>query len=230
MLKPRQNHRLALLLSSALALGVLSGCGKKPAKDAEKPPQAAKPAADPQQDAAPEPEAAAEIPATVYGLAVPPGALHVSEGKYQVRVKVRMPLQKVGEFLEQNLVDFEVLYPKDQVRAVGLRSYMPSIYVYPQGPFSFLVYSAPEPKPQAEDTPAAGEPVEHRVLVAGRDVEPEVRHYKKGDPILERTQDGRLLAPGARWGEPYTPPPGSPLDQAHFRTNFGRPFGQWVSH
>lgn len=230
MLKHRRNNLAVFLLCAAVALGVLSGCGKKPAKDAEKTAHTAKPAEDPPAPLAPDAPAPSKVPQTVYGLAVPPNALHVDEGKYQVRVKVRMSLQDVGKFLEQNLVDFEVLYPKDQVRAVGLRSYMPSIYVYPQGPFSFLVYSPGDLQPEAVDAPEPREPTQRRVLVAGRDVAPEPRHYKKGDPILERTQDGQLLAPGARWGEPYTPPPGSPLDQPHFRTNFGRPFGEWISH
>jgi hypothetical protein len=48
-----------------------------------------------------------------------------------------------------------------------------------------------------------------------------------GSPVELKTPDGDLLAPGARWGEPYTPPEGSPLDQPRFEANFGQPFGEW---
>lgn len=49
----------------------------------------------------------------------------------------------------------------------------------------------------------------------------------KGEPVEIRTKDGELLAPGAKWGEPYTPPEGSPLHRPIYRHNFGRPFGDW---
>lgn len=49
----------------------------------------------------------------------------------------------------------------------------------------------------------------------------------RGQPVEIKTSDGDLLAPGAKWGEPYTPPDGSPLDQPIYRHNFGRPFGDW---
>lgn len=49
----------------------------------------------------------------------------------------------------------------------------------------------------------------------------------QGQPVEITTREGEKLAPGARWGEPYTPPEGSPLHQERFRHNFGRPFGDW---
>ncbi len=49
----------------------------------------------------------------------------------------------------------------------------------------------------------------------------------KGEPVEITTDDGELMAPGAKWGEPYVPPEGSPLHQERFRHNFGRPFGDW---
>ena len=53
---------------------------------------------------------------------------------------------------------------------------------------------------------------------------------KKGAPVELTTRTGDLLAPGAKWYEPYTPPPGSPLDKPRYKGNFGTPFGKWVDN
>jgi hypothetical protein len=206
-------------LASLFGLSGCDGCSEEKAPETgSEPEQHAKSEAD---DSAP--DAGFDYDRLIFGLPMPPNVVGLIENEHEVRIKVRMSLGEVGEFFEQNLVDFEILHPRDRIRAIGLREYLPEVYAYPYGPFSFVVYSRGKWKP-AEDAPSDEDQKAAPTVSA-----PDPTSYEKGDPILERTADGRLLAPGARWGEPYTPPPGSPLDKLHFRSNFGKPYGQWTA-
>ncbi|AWV90796.1 hypothetical protein [Bradymonas sediminis] len=221
-----ENSRRILGLLFAGALLSASACGGCSKKEVAEAPQE-KSAEDPTDNAAAEASAdtpdSARFDRLVYGLPIPPNPIGLFEEKDKVRVQVASSLEEVGAFFEKNFVDFEILYSRDQVHAVGLRDFMPRVYAYPYGPHSFVVYTRAKLKPeevkQAEAKARAKNVPSPKQIAA----------YKKGDPILERTADGKLLAPGARWGEPYTPPPGSPLDTIHYRSNFGRPYGEWVS-
>lgn len=159
----------------------------------------------------------------VFGLPIPPNPVGLVENGDEVRVQVKLGLNEVGEFFEENFVDYEILYPRDEVRAVGLRDYMPRVYAYPYGSRSFVVYT------RAELTPDEVKVAQKKAKAQNIPPPKNMATYKKGDPVTERTANGQLLAPGARWGEPYTPPPGSPLDTLHFKSNFGRPYGEWIA-
>lgn len=211
-----------LLLGALLSTSACKGCSKQ--DDAKT--QQAQSADEPDESA---PDEKAEAPEAdpfdrlVFGLPIPPNAVGLTEDGNKVRVQVAMPLPEIGAFFEANFVDFEILYSHDEVNAVGLRDYMPRVYAYPYGKRSFVVYTRAQLKP--EEVKKAAEQAKAQNIPTADDI----TNYKKGDPILERANDGRLLAPGARWGEPYTPPPGSPLDKVRYRSSFGRPYGQWMA-
>lgn len=210
-----------LLLGALLSAGACKGDSKKE-DDTAPPVTAAEKSAD---TPAPEAEVAEPDPydRLAFGLPLPPNTVGLTEDEQTVRIQVRMSLPEVGAFFEKNFVDFEVLYAHDEVRAVGLRNYMPRVHAYPYGKRTFVVYTRAKLKP--DEVKAAAQKAKAQNIPTPQ----EIANYKKGDPIRERTPDGRLLAPGARWGEPYTPPPGSPLDTVHYRSNFGLPYGQWVA-
>lgn len=165
---------------------------------------------------------------TAYGLPLPPNVRRIEERGDEIRVKTRMSLTEVEAFLKARLTDYEVLRPGDKVRAIGLRDFMPQVYAYPYGPYSFVVYlPAEEPKAAQDGAGNDAQSADGARAKAAPKVKP-INKRKHGEPVTDRTSDGKLLAPGARWGEPYTPPPGSPLHKDHFRSNFGRPYGEWV--
>lgn len=197
---------------------VASGCG---GCDSEEPPERKQVAEKPEQTDAPKEEADKPAPRTeAFGLPFPPKVTKVEDRGKKVRVRTDTPLAEIQKFFETRLTDFEILTPGYEVRAVGLRDYMPEVYAYGVGSQTYVVYIPPKNKPAeaAKDGSEASKAPEK---------EPP-SEPKYGEKVLDRTSDGRLLAPGARWGQPYTPPPGSPLHQERYRSNFGRPFGEWT--
>lgn len=220
MLFHQKSQRIWGVYLLVALLGGCASCSKEePVNPA--PPESSERSPAPVADAPPpEPDPFDRL---VFGLPIPPRATGLHDEGHRVRVKVAMNLREVGAFFEENFVDFEILYSRDAVHAVGLRDYMPRVHAYPYGHSSFVVYSRAKLKPE-EVKKAAAEAKAQNIPTPR-----EIASYKKGDPVLERAADGRLLAPGARWGEPYTPPPGSPLDTVHFRANFGLPYGEWVA-
>jgi hypothetical protein len=172
----------------------------------------------------------------VFGLPLPPNVVSMVKKGPRVHVKSAMSLDEIEAFFETRLTDYELLKPRSQLRFIGLRDFMPEIYAYGSGDYTFVVYrpgSAPED--QAKGTSGTGgtraKGVDDDSSRAGVAAGPEpINQRKHGEKVLDRTSDGKLLAPGARWGVAYTPPPGSPLDQKRHRSNFGRPYGEWVLH
>lgn len=160
-----------------------------------------------------------------YGIPIPPEVTLVREGPRYVYVETRLKVHEVREFFEERLVDYEFLQEnRYKLKIVGLRSGMPQIYVWYRRSSLPTAIRFIEPPPTTE--PADDEDAEKATAKVRQPKQKRV----KGAEVTERLPDGRLMAPGARWGEPYTPPPGSPLDQPRFRPNFGKPYGTWSTN
>lgn len=172
--------------------------------------------------------------AEAFGLPLPPRVVEVVREENHVFVKTDMRLKELEAFYKKNLIDYEVLLVGSTLRAIPLRDGMPWVRVArpfgPRHPLHVTYIHADAVAPPPLQT-ASGEPLEgealRKELERRRKPLPKERIPRKGEPVMLRTPSGELLAPGARWGEPYTPPPGSPLDKPRNRYNFGQPFGEW---
>lgn len=167
-----------------------------------------------------------------FGLPLPPQVTTIDRSEDRVRVVTTLSLDELAEFYKSRLQDYEVLRPPQKVRAIGLRDYMPEIYGRRYAGTVRLFYTARKKTPQAKtgeqdrrDTP------DEKSGDSGAQASNAKPLYKrnKGELVRDRTADGELLAPGARWGEPYTPPPGSPLHKERYRSNWGKPYGEWTT-
>ena len=198
-----------LALAAALML-TMTACGS--CKDA--PPPA------PKAEVEPEPvESADEVKPYMkvrqaYGVPVPPEVVYVKEMVDFIEVGTKLRLDELRGFFEERLVDYEFIQrDRNSLRLVGLRSGMPTIWI-DQGTLAMPVkvrYVKQRPRVApgtAEATPPA--------------------MPRRGEPVENRLPNGELIAPGARWGEPYVPPQGSPLAEPRYRANFGKPFGTWI--
>jgi hypothetical protein len=186
---------------------------------------------------------------TAYGLPLPPKVADRRDYDGSVQVQTRMDLKEVIEFFRTHpkVKNYEILQPADwKLRMVGLQEFMPEVEGYRYGPLVHLTYrparKAPE-RPKTEKTVPSD--ADGQVRTSGDDEdddsaasqrmtsEPWERSFntsgsrRQGEPVRIRTPDGELLAPGAKWGEPYTPPEGTPLHKDRYRSNFGRDFGDW---
>ncbi len=184
----------------------------------------------------------------IFGLPLPPEYLGIRHGDRRAVVTTRMRLEELQAFFEsRHLEDHEVLRVGERIELVPLRPHLSSAQArYFMGPRTAIniTYSLPrDPAELAAARPPLPEPDEeepqHRVIVSGQEdrpfsnpqgERPEWLDGLRGQPVQLRTEDGALLAPGARWGEPYVPPEGTPLHTDRNRHNFGRPFGDWRAH
>ena len=147
-------------------------------------------------------------------------------------------------FFAERLDYYEVLKVGVRLQVVHLRPYSPGVEAYHfGGRGSHVVLNYRLPADQAQREAEARELEEfHALLEKARAENPRPNRRRprgerpewlddlRGRPVELRTKDGQLLAPGARWGEPYTPPEGSPLHTPQNIHNFGRPFGDWRPH
>lgn len=169
-----------------------------------------------------------------WGLPLPPRVLTIRRTENYVRLTTDMTLAELEQFYNKHLIDYEVIITGGFLRAVSLRSGMPWVratrpfgprfplevsYVRPIRPPAFIV---------AEDEDPEDPKVKERVERARRARVEKLSGMSPGAPVLLKTGGGELLAPGAKWGVPYTPPEGSPLDKPEYRHNFGQPFGKWT--
>lgn len=206
----------AVLVAALLTALLTTGCRR----DAP-PPQAAGGADEARDEAA----ASGDSPGQereAFGLPLPPEYHSIRRLGALVTVNTSMSIDDLEAFFKTRLVDYEVLrLNARQMRIIGLRAYMPSIDVYRVGGrYGHVeVNYKPASEPRAEHQPR--DPDEPHVDTG--------RSREKGMPVMLRTSDGELLAPGARWHEPYIPPPGTPLHRERYRSNWGKPFGQWTS-
>ena len=171
-----------------------------------------------------------------FGLPLPPKVKDVHRLDDSVDVVTTMSLDELEAFYKSRLQDFEILRPPQRIRVLGLRDYQAEIYGRRFAGTVQLHYRKTPPKPTdekaddsgADDSKASSSTNSTDDRRASNESKPtwKLRH---GDPVTERTADGELLAPGARWGEPYTPPPGSPLHKKRFESNWGKPYGTWVA-
>ncbi len=154
-----------------------------------------------------------------FGLPLPPDVISIQRAESYVTVESHMSSADLEAFYKTRLVDFEILRTSAAVfRIVGLRAYMPEVFAFRSGGrrgVSVIEYRAAQQveKPVAPDHLAIDSP----------------NRREKGMPVLDRNAEGALIAPGARWGEPYVPPQGSPLHTKRNRANFGRPYGDWIT-
>ena len=153
-----------------------------------------------------------KIPERIFGLPVPPNAFsHFKIGDDEA-VLIKTILETVKYFYQKNLVDYEIVEQDRKIFIIGLRSFMASakIYFYTNKKQSPLIIKFSPAKTEFEK-----EEIEQKYS------------RKKGAEVKLRTKTGELVAPGARWKEPYTPPVGTPLHKERYRLNWGKPFGEW---
>lgn len=170
-----------------------------------------------------------------FGLPVPPDHYNVRQRNGRIEVRSDKSLEEIREFFESRVVDYEVVDEGWRFELVPLRSDAPSAvarYAAERGSAVRVQYRHAkdavgskdvEAPPQAQDSDMEATADEDRP----RPTDPEWMEEHRGEPVELTTEDGQLLAPGARWGEPYIPPEGSPLDTELNTPNFGRPFGEW---
>lgn len=162
-----------------------------------------------------------------FGLPFPPKVANVTRRDSGVKVSTRMELDQLERFFEARLQDFEILRPApNKIRVVGLYEYMPAIRGHQFGPVSVLYYRDRREEPEEPEEEAAAS-TESEGAGESEESEGGGREYRPGTPVRLETGDGEPLAPGAKWGEPYTPPPGTPLHKPRYRENFGKPIGEW---
>ncbi|MFP4598273.1 MAG: hypothetical protein ACOC9W_04535 [Persicimonas sp.] len=224
---------VALLVGSGFGLAGCGGCGS----DSEESSDDEQAQQDSQDEQAPE-EERAEVRREAYGLPFPPSVLSIRDRQQKVLVETDMSLDQLEAFFEARLTDYELIEPRHQLRAVGLRDYMPQLYAYASGRRrTTVVYlpAADAPEEADDDTAqAANDPSSDNAKKRTTSKRPSnftpPSQRRKGEPVTDLTDDGQPLAPGARWGEPYTPPKGSPLHQKRFESNFGKNYGEWTLH
>lgn len=165
-----------------------------------------------------------------YGLPFPPEVAYVKKGDNFVEVGTRLKIDDLEAYFKKRLVDYEFIRPgKRHLRILGLRSYMPSIWIFYHSPRTPIAVRYVRPAPPAGKAAPGGLEVATNAKGDPGSTNAAPRHKpKKGDPVNLTLPDGTPLAPGARWGESYTPPANSPLHQKRFRANFGKPFGEWI--
>ena len=159
-----------------------------------------------------EEESGPQVPKRIFGLPVPDGAFsHFTIGDDEA-VLVKAKLETIKYFYQKNLVDYEIVEQDQRIFIIGLRSFMASAKIYSytnriQSPL-IIKFSPAKTKFEIEEIR-------------------QKHSRKKGSEVKLRTKTGELIAPGARWKEPYTPPVGSPLHKERYRSNWGKPFGDW---
>lgn len=221
-----------------MMLGVAAGC-----RDSEPPA--------PLKDDAPDTSASARTqvepePREVFGLPLPPDYVdRIEISETMVTVHTRMTLEELSAFFRSRLVDYEYVEMSRRIRAVPLRPHSPSLELYNLpgrgGQVVVDYHAAPDiaarehVEAQAIDAIAKGDPQLELAVERARKQTPQGERAPwlsalRGKRVELRTAEGELLAPGAVWGEPYTPPVGSPLYGEQNRENFGRPFGDWRMH
>ncbi len=172
-----------------------------------------------------------------FGLPLPPRVVSVhTRNEFYVIVETDMSIEELAEFFEQNLEQHEVLKFSLRLHAVALKPGLPEIRAafrtgrrsnvlvrYRLRPFFEAGVDPKDPDARMKGPIVSGVrgtedgPVDTRGNMRKRP--------SKGTEVKLRTPSGKLLAPGAKWYEPYYPPPGSPLYDD--RSNWGRPFGTW---
>jgi hypothetical protein len=168
-----------------------------------------------------------------FGLPLPPRIKELRRSDAQITVDTDMTLRQLEMFFKPRAIDYEVLMVNGTLQIIGLREGMARASAsYLAGTMSHvrIYYNAPR------DPSEVNQPIEGTPAPAKRPAQAQTTRrtphqpHTPGSPVELRTRSGELLAPGARWGEPYMPPPGTPLHDESQRSNWGRPFGQWIPY
>ena len=142
-----------------------------------------------------------DVPDRIFGLPVPDRVTHHRTFADSVRIMTKNDLQTIHAFFKKELVDYEIVEAGRGYVAVGLQPYQGRLEYRRKGRLQYpveIIYRDRKPKPVEQ-------------VVAAKTAKP-----KKGDKVEIRLPNGELLAPGARWGESYTPPPNSPLNKKKY--------------
>ena len=201
----------------------------------------AKPPAPKTPPAPPEPEALPE-PARrdVFGVPLPPRVRSMARNEHYVWVETDMNIPQLEAFYREALAakEFEVLRVNSTLRIVGLRPFMPVVKAaHVRGKRTnvrmiFMPSRSSEGLNARRGQADPGEPAATTQARRQRQQEQEQERASQapGQDVLIKTSSGELLAPGAKWGEPYWPPEGSALHTRAMKHNWGKPFGQWHTH
>ncbi|MGM0557980.1 MAG: hypothetical protein ACQEVA_16460 [Myxococcota bacterium] len=220
-----------IILIAAISVSMtLVGCGGCESEEATD--ESSKQAQQDQDGATDEDEKDMAKNREAYGLPLPPQVSSVRRDSDQVRVVTTMTLDELAEFYESRLQDYEVLRPPQRIEVLGLRSYMPEVQGHRFAGTVRLLYTYERDPDSDEASAEEGDDGKAGSLDEAQAKKEQTRPLhkrKRGEPVMDRTSDGELLAPGAKWGEPYTPPPGSPLHKDRYKSNWGKPYGEWVS-
>lgn len=188
-----------------------------------------------------------------FGLPLPPEVISVRRSDQRVRASTHLSMDELEQFFERRLRDYEVLRVGRRLEVVPLRPHSPRAVArhFINERTHIVVEYRPAPDLAEQERQRAirdkllaqqdegdlPEEISRRELrdqrrraIRRHQNEPDWLRGVQGEPVELRTSEGELMAPGARWGEPYTPPEGSPLHTPRNEQNFGRPFGDWSSH
>lgn len=202
----------------ALTVSALSACR-------DDPPSAPPPTPEVVQEVEPRQEER-----SVFGVPLPPRVRSVSRQPHEVWVETDMNIDALERFYREELkrTDFEVVRVLNSLRIIGLRPMTALVRAsYIRGnrsnvrmlfvPSHQLNVRANAAQEEQADAPEEKTKV-RRVRSSSQD---------EGKPVELKTPDGKLLAPGAVWGKPYYPPPGTPLHKREFEVNWGLPLEKW---
>ena len=228
----RSNSSPTTVLFILVCLALFTGCdrGAEEAREEEEKRREA------QEDARGRDEVSERERLDAFGLPLPPRVLRIKRWPDRIKVNTDMTMVELKTFYDKHLIDYEVIATGNSLQAIPLRAYMPSIIG--SRPFGSrhpkeLIYMRPKKAPEAIAVidEGAKQGAAQKGTPSTRDTSsprPSPLDTRRGMPVTTKTPEGKLLAPGARWGEPYTPPAGSPLDNPRWKANFGRPYGRWI--
>lgn len=176
-----------------------------------------------------------EEPREAFGLPFPPEVTHIKREPIAVRVSTPMTFEALQEFFTLRLPEYEFVRTNHSVHGLPLYSYLPEIFIFGRGGhrrgYRVVEYRVPRAWYHGD---GKLEGADEKTLAMAQETRKVVRSWvdpgdsrEPGQPVTLRSHDGELLAPGAKWGEPYVPPVGSYYHTERNRSNFGRPFGQW---
>lgn len=215
---------LALLIAAIGLLPACSGCEPDSPPD-ETPKQVERTAT---ADAgAPDVE---KTPREAFGVPFPPEIRSARVNEVEAQVVTRLSIEEVESFFRLRLTDFEFVQESDmRLRVFGLHEHQPNIEIVQRAArYDTRLWIRPKPenyKVGYETTwgevPGEAQPAEE--VVGTERPKPQM-----GQPVKTILPSGEEFAPGARWGEPYIPPEGTPLAHPRYKSNWGRPYGEWT--
>lgn len=174
----------------------------------------------------------------VFGVPLPPRVRSMSRNPHYVWVETDMSINQLEKFYKSALKkkDFEIVRDRNTIHIIGLRPFMAVVraaYIRGKRSNIRMVFKPSRTISDRANSPkanGAGKSVVSNTVIERRRKSRASAKEKKGSPVTLRTPSGELLAPKARWGEPYTPEKGTPLHNEAMKANFGKPFGEWAPH